>query len=222
MIKGILFDFDGTVGNTTNLILTSFRYATQKVMGKVFPDEVYTSSFGLPLPQCMERIADSPEQVDELRTAYRSSNAILHDKLIEGFPGVKEAFAALAELGIKIAIVTSKKQPMCRRGLRCLELEEYVTAVVGCDNIVNSKPHGEPMEKGAAGLGLKPEECLCVGDSYFDLQSGHNANCAACVAVSYTCLDKNRVINEGKPDYIIDDLRELVPLVKKLNENTEV
>lgn len=219
MIKGILFDFDGTVGNTTNLILTSFRYATQKVMGKVFPDKVYTSSFGLPLPQCMELIADSPEQVDELRKVYRSSNDILHDKLIEGFPGVKEAFATLTEQGIKIAIVTSKKQPMCRRGLRCLDLEQYVDAVIGCDDIVKSKPDAEPMLKGAMGLGLEASECLCVGDSYFDLESGHNAGCAACVAVSYTCLDMKRVIDEGKPDFIIDDLRELVPLVKKLNEN---
>lgn len=222
MIKGILFDFDGTVGNTTNLILTSFRYATQTVMGKVFPDAVYTSSFGLPLPQCMELVADKPEQVDALRDAYRSSNDLRHDELIESFPGVAEAFVLLKAAEIKIAIVTSKKQPMCRRGLRCLGLEQYVDVVIGCDDIVKSKPDAEPMLKGAAGLGLEPSECLCVGDSYFDLESGHNASCAACVAVSYTCLDMKRVIQEGKPDYIIDDLRELIPLVKKLNKSTNV
>lgn len=217
MIKGILFDFDGTVGNTTNLILTSFRYATQVVMGRVLADEVMIKSFGLPLKECMELVADKPEQVDPLRDAYREFNNEHHDELIEDFVGAKDGIQALHDMGIRMAIVTSKKQPMCLRGLKCLGLDGYIDAIVGCDDVLYSKPHGEPMEKGAAGLGLKPEECLCVGDSYFDLQSGHNAGCAACVAVSYTSLNWERIVNEGKPDYVVDDLRELVGIVEKLN-----
>lgn len=217
MIKGILFDFDGTVGNTTKLILASCRYATQKVMGKVMTDSFYCMTFGLPLVQCVEHFADAPDQVEPMLQAYRWHNDKHHDELIEEFPGVKEAFVTLQEMGLKLAIVTSKKEPMGRRGLRCLDLEQHVEAVIGCDCVSHGKPDAEPMIKGAEALGLAPEECLCVGDSYFDLQSGHNANCAACVAVSYTSLDKERVIAEGKPDYIIDDMRELVELVKKLN-----
>lgn len=217
-IKGILFDFDGTVGNTTNLILTSFRHATQQVMGKVFPDAVMTKTFGLPLLQCMENVAESHEQAEEMADVYRHYNNTLHDEMIEEFPGVKEALEELHAMGIKMAIVTSKKQPMALRGLTCLGLEGYIDAIIGCDMIVNSKPHGEPMAKGAAALGLQPEECLCVGDSYFDLMSGHNAGCGACVAVSYTSLDWNRVLEEGKPEYVVDDLRELVGIIAKLNQ----
>ena len=215
MIKGILLDFDGTVGNTTNLILTSFKYATQKIMGKVFPESVYVKSFGLPLRQCMENVAEQAEQVEPLLDCYRKFNLEHHDELIEHFPGVTEALKELHQRGIKLAIVTSKKEPMCRRGLRCLDLEQYIDAVIGCDCIIHSKPHGEPMEKGSAALGLKPCECLCVGDSYFDLQSGHNAGCKACVAVSYTSLDMQKVIADGKPDYIVDDLRELIGIIDR-------
>lgn len=217
MIKGILFDFDGTVGNTNNLIMTSFHYAARKVLGKDVPDSVILSTFGLPLLQCMENVAQNHEEAVRLVDCYREYNLLHHDELIDHFPGVSEALAELQAKGIKMAIVTSKKQPMCLRGLKCLGLDSYIDAIVGCDNIVHSKPHAEPMEKGAAGLGLKPEECLCVGDSYFDLQSGHNAGCAACVAVSYTSLNWERIVNEGKPDYVVDDLRELVGIVEKLN-----
>lgn len=218
MIKGILFDFDGTVGNTTNLILQSFRHATQEVMGRVLPDKVMTKTFGLPLLQCMENVASSKEEAETLADAYRSYNLAHHDELIEEFPGVQEALQQLHAMGIKMAIVTSKKQPMCRRGLRCLGLEEYIDVVVGCDCITQSKPHAEPMLKGAEGLLLQPEECLCVGDSYFDLMSGHNAGCGACVAVSYTALDWQRVLEEGKPDFVVDDLRELIDIIKQLNK----
>lgn len=218
MIKGILLDFDGTVGNTTKLILTSCRYATQLVMGKVMEDAFYCETFGLPLVKCVEHFADSPEQIEPMLKAYRAHNESHHDELIESFPGVKEAFVALQEMGIKLAIVTSKKEPMGRRGLRCLDLEQHVQAVIGCDCVEHGKPDAEPMLKGAAALGLAPEECLCVGDSYFDLQSGHNAKCAACVAVSYTSLNKEKFMEEGKPDFVIDDMRELIGLVEKINK----
>lgn len=219
-VKGVLLDFDGTVGNTANLILTSFRYATTKVMGKVFPDDVYIKTFGLPLVQCMELVAEKTEQVEPLLSVYREFNISNHDRLITIFPGVREALEELQKRGVRLAIVTSKKRDLCQRGLDVLGLSSYIDALVSCDELTQSKPAADPMLKGAKALGLLPEECLCVGDSYFDLQSGHNAHCAANIGVSYSFLPLEELQEKGQPEFIVDDLRELLVIIDKLNQET--
>ena len=95
--------------------------------------------------------------------------------------------------GIKLAVVTSKKPPMLRRGLDCLQLTQYFDATVALGDTTESKPHPEPMLAACAKLGVKPEECLCVGDSPFDLQSGRSAG-AKTVAVRYTASGPEKLL----------------------------
>ena len=71
-----------------------------------------------------------------------------------------------------MAIVTSKFKASCQRGLRCLGLEDCIDDIIGCQECTAHKPDPEPMEKGLELLGLRGEECLCVGDSPYDLVSG--------------------------------------------------
>ena len=80
-----------------------------------------------------------------------------------------------------------------------------------------SKPHAEPMLAACAKLGVAPQECLCVGDSPFDLQSGRNAG-ARTVAVRYTAFAWEKIMEEGRPDYVIAQPQELLELVKRVGE----
>lgn len=116
----------------------------------------------------MENYVDK-NQVETLCAVYREFNLKYHDELIKPFPGVKETLSVLQQRGIKMAVVTSKKVPMAKRGLQCMGLETYIEAVIGCDICQHHKPHPEPMEKALSALKLKAEECLCIGDSPFDL-----------------------------------------------------
>ena len=63
-------------------------------------------------------------------------------------------------------------------------------------------------------LGVKPEECLCVGDSPFDLQSGRSAG-AKTVAVRYTAFGWEKLLEEGRPDFVIASPQELLEIVGK-------
>ena len=110
--------------------------------------------------------------------------------MIKIYPGVKEAFESWKKNGIGIGVVTSKKSPMVTHGLEILGLLDYVDVIVAADNVTNGKPDPEPMLKGIEMLGFKPEECIAVGDSPFDIMSGKRAGMKA-YAVSYTDLDKN-------------------------------
>ena len=71
--------------------------------------------------------------------SYREFNLKYHDELIKPFPGVKETLSVLQQRGIKMAVVTSKKVPMAKRGLQCMGLETYIEAVIDVIyvNIIN-------------------------------------------------------------------------------------
>ena len=87
-MKGILFDNDGTLVDTHDIILASMRYSTQKVLGRVLPDEVLMRKVGQPLiVQMRDFTPDENEQVEIVRV-YREHNATIHDERISAFPGM--------------------------------------------------------------------------------------------------------------------------------------
>ena len=106
---------------------------------------------------------------------------------------------------------------MAKRGLQCMELENYIETVIGCDICQYHKPHPEPMAKALAALNLKADECLCIGDSPFDLQSGQAAGCYGTAAVRYTSFDWQQMLDEGNPDYILEEMPDLIKIIDDLN-----
>ena len=125
-IKGILFDFDGTIANTIDLIIATFEHTCQEVLGFTPEREKIVATFGLPLPEAMIALSGKPELVETMRDAYREYNNAHHDDMIRPIPGVKETLEQLKAQGIKLAVVTSKKPPMLRRGMDCLQLTPYL------------------------------------------------------------------------------------------------
>ena len=212
MIKAILFDFDGTLANTIDLIIATFEHTCQTVLGSVPAREKIVNTFGLPLPEAMLKLSGRADLVEEMRNVYREYNDNHHDDMIQPIDGVTETLAALKARGVKIAVVTSKKPRMLHRGIACLGLSGYIDAIIALGDTKESKPHADPMLAACAKLGVKPEECLCVGDSPFDLQSGRNAG-AKTVAVRYTAFAWEKILAEGKPDYVIERPEDLLELV---------
>ena len=132
-IKGVLFDLDGTLINTTPLILESFRHTFVEFGLPVPSKEALVAGFGLPLRTAAK--AYMPESmIEDFCTPYSNYHRSQHDKLIQPFDGVNEALAQLAGRGIKMAVVTSKKRPMALRGLACYGLDKYIETVVTCQD----------------------------------------------------------------------------------------
>lgn len=213
-IKGILFDFDGTLANTIDLIIATFEFTCKKVLGTVPPREAIIATFGLPLGDAFVMLAGREDLVEEMRAVYKAFNEANHDAMIRPIAGVEETLRELKTRGLKLAVVTSKKPAMLRRGLDCLELAQYIDVCIALGDTQESKPHPAPMLAACRALRLKPCECLCVGDSPFDLQSGRRAG-AETVAVRYTYFDLDKLVTEGEPDYVISTLHELLTLIAK-------
>lgn len=214
-IKGVLFDLDGTLINTTPLILESFRHTFVELGLPVPSRQELVAGFGLPLRTAV-RAYMPDELVEQFCTAYSAYHRSQHDRLIQPFNGVRETLAEIAGRGIKMAVVTSKKRPMALRGLACYGLDQYIQTVVTCQDCEEHKPMPGPSLLALKQLGLDGNDCIGVGDSPFDLQSAKGAGCLT-AAVRYTSFDWNFILNEGKPDYVLNTMKDLVKLIDRIN-----
>ena len=218
-IKGVLFDLDGTLVNTTPLILESFRH-TFKQFGMPIPsDSELVAGFGLPMRTAVTAYMPD-EMADEFCDAYRAYQRTRHDELIQGIDGVAETLSALKQSGIKMAVVTSKKRPAAIRDLGCYDLVEYFDTIIACDDCAENKPLPGPSLMALKRLGLNGADCLAVGDSPYDLQSARAAGCQT-AAVRYTSFDWNFILNEGKPDYVLNKMTDLLTLIDTLNKQED-
>jgi len=214
MIEAVLFDLDGTVANTNELIYESFqRLFYDKMKMEVADEEIY-SLFGEPLENSLKKYA---QDTSELMLFFRAFNESNHDQMIRPFEGVEEALIKLREKGLKLGIVTSKREGMARRSLKALGLTEYFEVVITPESTEKHKPEPEPIYKACELLGgIDPKNTVMVGDASYDILCGNRAG-ATSVAVSYSMIHPE-TIKRAEPHYMVDDLRELVELIHRLNE----
>lgn len=208
---GILFDLDGTLIDTSNLIIKSFRHTFKVHYNRDVADADVVAFFGKPLKDAMEYLG--PDKVDDLIKTFREYNLEKHDELATSFDGVAEAIQALYQAGIKMAVVTSKTQKTALRGLKLFNLHHFFEAIIGVEQCEHHKPHPEPVLTALSQLDLQPKDCLMVGDSPFDLASAKSAGVGT-VAVKWTRVPWETLLAE-KPDYMIESLLDLVSICKR-------
>jgi pyrophosphatase PpaX len=207
-VEGVLFDLDGTLIDTVELILASARHATEAVLGAALPDDVLRHNIGIPLRVQMGEYA--PGHVDELLAAYREHNDRVHDDLIREYPGTEGALAELRDAGYRMGIVTSKSRLVAERGIDFFGLGGFFEAVVGFEDTTIHKPQGEPVLEGARRLGVAVDRCVYVGDSPHDMAAGKAARAITVAAMWGPFPD--RVLGPG-PEYAIQRLGDLTALL---------
>jgi len=204
VLRAALFDFDGTLVDTTELIYQSLRNATYEVLGREIPREILMANVGQPLPRQMELI--DAECAEALLESYRLHNEEHHDALIGEFPGVEDSLARLRAGSVKIAVVTSKRRFSVDMALKSFPgLGEVVDRFVTIEDTVEHKPHPAPLFKGLESLGnVTPEEAAYVGDSPFDVAAAKAAGVKS-VAVSWGAFSKDTLRSAG-PDHLVAEL----------------
>ena len=207
-LRGILFDNDGTLVDTHDLILDSMRYGTRTVLGRVIPDEKLMAKVGIPLADQMLDFTDTLEERDELLRVYREYNHAHHDQAIRLFPGVLDGLEKLHRAGFKMGVVTSKMHWLAQRGLEITGAWEYLDGLIGPDDCPTSKPDPGPILAGAQMLGHAPAECMYVGDAPFDIHAGNAANCMTAAAL-WGMFDR-AALEPEHPDWWCESFPELV------------
>lgn len=205
----ILFDLDGTLVDSVELILASFRHATAAVLGEALPDDVMMRNVGVPLRTQMEEF--SPEHVDELLAAYREHNGRVHDELLGEYPGTEEVLERLAQAGFAMGVVTSKSAPVARRGLERYGLERFFGAVVAMEDTDRHKPEPDPLLRAAGLLGREAGRCAYVGDAPQDILAAKAAGMVS-VGATWGAHTAEKVAG-AEPDFVLHSVSELPGLL---------
>lgn len=182
-IKAVLFDLDGTLLDTHDLLLTVFRYTTRAVLQKVIPDEVLMAKVGQPLDTQMWDFTDDATVHNELCRVYREHTAAVHDEMVKPFSDTAVMLERLKDAGIPLGVVTSKRHELAVHGLGLFGLNDYFDFLIGADDWPLHKPHPGPVMHGCDILKIPYQSCLYVGDSPFDMQAGADAGCLTAAAL---------------------------------------
>lgn len=208
-INTLLFDLDGTLINTNELIIESFLHTLNKYYPDKYKREDVFPFIGPTLYETFESI--NPEKMEEMVEVYRKFNHEQHDKLVTEFETVFETIQILKEKGFKLGIVTTKIRTTVNMGLKLTKLDQFFDVVVTLDDVEHAKPNPEPIFKALEQLDAKPEEAIMVGDNHHDIGAGKNAGTKT-AGVAWSIKGRD-YIESFQPDYVLDKMSDLLAIV---------
>lgn len=217
----VLFDLDGTLVDTTDLILQSFAHAFDSHLPGRLPSRGdLISTFGRSLPATLREMAAEHGAADpdvlagEMLATYRDFQRLHHDTLIQPFGGIDDALAGLRARGHRLGLVTSKMQHVARRGLQLFDLERYFEVSVFFDDVTRHKPDPEPLLEAARRAGVQPARAIYIGDSTHDVIAGRAAGMRTAAAL-WGPFDRD-VLEAVEPDWLVASPGDLVDLPRRL------
>ena len=205
----VLFDLDGTLVDSIELLLASMEYSFEGRARRPSVAE-WLALIGTPLDAMLARWAEGPADVERLRARYREHQLAKHDEMLKLYPGMVETVRALHAAGHPLAVVTSKLEVGARRALKFAQIEDCFTAVVGIDHTAKHKPEPEPVWYALERLGAQRERALFVGDSTHDMLAGRAAGVQT-VAVLWGPYTREELLPTA-PDYWVAQPQELLAL----------
>lgn len=210
--SAVLFDLDGTLADTVELILRCFRHTFRVHRGSVPPDEAFRAGIGMPLRDQLRAFTDDPEEVERMAATYAAHQRTLHDDLVTPYAGAVEVVRALREAAVPVGVVTSKRHGMAVRTLERCGFAGLYDVLVGADDAVQGKPHPEPVLLALDRLGVDGAagRALMVGDSPFDLRAGRSAGTRT-AGVLWGVFPRGALAAE-EPDWLVNEPGELLAL----------
>lgn len=214
MKRFIIFDFDGTLINTNDMIEEGLDVFALAYRGEPLSREEHEFLAGKPLMDQMAYI--SLEKWEEMTEAFKAWYLKAHAKMAKPFEGIDELLHYLKDSHYQLAIVSNNSRGTIDFGLRQLGLEGVFDLILSCDDVAYRKPNPEGLIKAMTLLGAKQEECLFIGDSSNDILAGKNAGVDS-VLVGWTALEKNALLALN-PDYYVERPVELLQIIGIVDE----
>ena len=210
-IRMVIFDFDGTIADTRQAIVTA-KQETMKSEGlKVFDEEACASTIGLTAKAGFKKFYPdlSEDRLDELVVKYRKRFDELRVTMPPVcFAGVRDVLAVLQEQGIICTIATSRNKKSLHEFLAGWGMEETFRYILCGEDTARLKPYPDPVLKTLEKFSLKADEALVVGDMPVDIEMGKGAGAYTC-GVTYGNSDRISLHNAGA-DFIIDSITDLL------------
>ncbi|MEM2021411.1 MAG: HAD family hydrolase [Zestosphaera sp.] len=211
MIKGIVFDLDGTLVDTVELHVSTWVDACRE-LGIGMDREFVRGLVGLSAEDIARRLANDETQALRLaRLKRRIYLARVHE--VRLYPEVREALERLKrEHGLRLAVASSTNVETIEAVLNVKGVREFFDAMVGSDLVSRGKPDPEIFREALSRIDVNPAEAMIVGDTDYDIMPANSLGAISVLMCRGECRGAS-----SRPRYIVEDLEELVRLVKKLN-----
>ena len=181
-IRLVIFDFDGTLGDSQKLITDTMLATIERLNLPKRSREECARTIGLPLKECFSSIIPmSDEQAEECAKVYSEIFNVKNvPGVVKAFPGVVETLERLSLQGILMSIASSRSHRTLAKLMDELDLSKYITYLIAADDVVDKKPAAESVLKTLSHFNVEAHETLVVGDTEFDILMGRNAGTHTC------------------------------------------
>lgn len=214
-ITTILFDVDGTLLDTTELIFQALENSFAVNSKVTLTREQFRTVVGRPLTECYQILTGQNEVEAFCLTHHDFQLKNLH--LSKPYSNTVATLKKLKNDGMKIAAVTSRKKKSTSLTLEQAGISPYLDFSIFADEVTRHKPDPESLNKAMAFLKSDPAESIMVGDSEADILGGKNAGVTT-VGALYGFHGKK--LQEFQPDFTIDDISQIIDIISDGQNNT--
>ena len=209
MHKVFLFDMDGTLVDTFDLIYESFNAALKQNSKRLLTKEEFDKKlFGKPVDSTISRLIGIATDEEHRKVLKDFEIHWLRNlERVEVFKNVPLTLERLKARGCKLGVVSTSPRDVIYETLRQTRIYDYFDVLIGEEDAKRKKPHHEPVTNALRVLKMGPEEAVFVGDTVYDIKAGKSAGCHTVFMLNAYNGD---VLKVEKPDEVIQDVSELL------------
>lgn len=174
MFSTILFDIDGTIIDTEEVIISSLQEALSQVTGREYAHADLRYTLGIPSAEALDELHLPKAQRDEVAKVWPQRLG-LKQKQVTVFATMRRTLAHLQSRGVQLGIITSKDDVEMENEFNRFGLNDYFDVIITASADRKPKPSGDPIVAAMAELKADPADTLYLGDSIYDMQSAHDA-----------------------------------------------
>lgn len=214
-INTILFDLDGTLVDSNELILESFR----RTFVKYDPTKTYSKALllemmGPPLYETFSAVTRDESIIQEMIDYYRKIYVEIEFDYVKLYPHTIEMLSYFKNKGYNLAIVTTKFLVSAVPSIEEFHINDYIDVVISLDDVKNHKPHPEPV-LAALQRFKNVEKAVMVGDNFTDLESGKAAGILTC---GLEWSFKKDTLLQTNPTFWIHSFKDLITQIEEYNK----
>jgi pyrophosphatase PpaX len=209
--EGIIFDVDGTLTSTNELIFETFRHVVKKYSNKDLSNEEIISLFGPTEDVILKEWYK--DKFEEARKDYYSFYRDNHH-MADLYPGIIEILKYLKEKNVLLSIYTGKGKEAAEITLKTLNVFDYFDLIITGDDVEEHKPSAEGIIKFVEKFNLSKESVLMIGDSTGDIKAARSAN-VKIASVVWDSYAKAEVL-KLKSDFVFETVEELNGFLKDI------
>jgi pyrophosphatase PpaX len=208
----VIFDIDGTLTQTNELIFASFNHVAEKHLGRRFKPPEIIALFGPPEEGALVKVF-GPENLDAIMKDLLAFYAANHDSMASLHQGMDHILGYLKSRGVKLAVFTGKGRHTAKITLEALHIAGFFDLIVSGNDVIHHKPHPEGILQVLETFNLKPKDALMVGDSLSDINASRAAG-VRIASVLWDSYDLTRIRN-AKPDYLFERVEDMLEWFKR-------